>query len=99
MDEPLQTYHSSTLGPITISFTGRSLLHTLREAIVDAIFAGNYNAHGDAVSLARARLARYISTLEKYNASLRQQNEMHRIKNWIRRQHPARGPLGLNGGW
>ncbi len=62
MSEEQQIYHSSTLGKIPLTFTGRHLMQSLREAIQDAIALRHY---GDALSHARGKLAQYISKLEK----------------------------------
>lgn len=51
--------------PIPLSFTGRHLLQALREAVVDAVAAGDWHAHGGAVSRVRERIAQYMSDLEK----------------------------------
>ena len=62
-----EIYHSSTLGPIPLSFMGRHLLQSLREAVTDlqAAAANGKPVDYKAVSLARGRLAQYISRLEE----------------------------------
>lgn len=50
---------------IPLSFTGRHLLQSLREAIIDAISDGDFMARGGAVSNARERIAQYMSDLER----------------------------------
>lgn len=73
-----EVYHSTTLGPIPLSFTGRHLLATLREAItamVDDLKSqlplpsyGPQRApklDWEPVSEARGKLAQYMSKLEK----------------------------------
>ena len=67
-------YKSSTLGAIPLSFTGRHLLQSLREAVVDAIeHAHKAGRDGRVIpsnnwhpiSLARGKLAQYMSKLER----------------------------------
>lgn len=60
-----EVYKSTTMGNIPLSFTGRHLLQSLREAVTDAIVAKNQNAYNDALSRARGRIAQYMSELEK----------------------------------
>jgi hypothetical protein len=62
-----EIYKSSTLGEIPLSFTGRHLLQNLREVITNGIAA---SANGqpikwDDISIARGKLAQYISKLEQ----------------------------------
>jgi hypothetical protein len=65
-----KVYHSSTLGPIPLSFTGRRLMQNLLVAIREMADKAVWNAPGfyglawDPVSRARGELARYISQLE-----------------------------------
>jgi len=69
-----ETYHSSTLGDIPLSFTGRRLMQNLREAITEFVRL-NWNRvkQGETadpndwrrVSEARGELAKYISWLER----------------------------------
>lgn len=61
-----EIYNSSTHGEIPLSFTGRHLLQTLREAIEDAVSAEDYKVNAQAVSRARAQLAHYMSHLEGF---------------------------------
>lgn len=74
-------YHSSTMGEIPLSFTGRHLLQALREEVQDLVRKsyedGNKDGRGAArqisssekawepVSRARGRIAKYMSDLEK----------------------------------
>lgn len=51
--------------PIPLSFTGRHLLQSLREAVMDAVAAGDWHAHGGAVSRVRERIAQRMSELER----------------------------------
>lgn len=60
-----QTYKSSTLGEIQISFKGRHLLQTLREEIVEAINTGDPKSNWRGISKARGRIAEYIGALER----------------------------------
>lgn len=68
-----EVYHSSTLGPIPLSFTGRRLMQNLREAFQEmlnkhckAIAEGRIETGlWDRVSRARGELAQYMSRLEK----------------------------------
>lgn len=60
-----ETYQSSTLGEIPLSFTGRHLLQNLRTAVQDAVSFGDYHHNNSALSQARGHLANYISSLEK----------------------------------
>lgn len=60
-----EVYKSTTLGSIPLSFTGRHLLQSLREALEDAIAAKDASVNWDALSRVRGRLARYMSGLEK----------------------------------
>lgn len=50
---------------IPLSFTGRHLLQSLREAITDAIADGDFNARGGAVSNVREKIAQRMSDLER----------------------------------
>lgn len=66
-----EVYQSSTLGPIPLSFTGRHLLHNLRDAITEALYAKPtppdwkpVSPDWKPISLARGRIAQYISRLE-----------------------------------
>jgi hypothetical protein len=74
-----ETYHSSTLGNIPLSFTGRRLLQNLREAFsnytVKVIVATKRNqmeapTSWQPVSVARGELAQYISGLERRVSAL-----------------------------
>lgn len=69
-----EVYHSSTLGPIPLSFTGRRLMQNLREAFqellqkrVEKAKRGEFTTADDwnGVSYARGKLAEYMSRLEK----------------------------------
>lgn len=60
-----EVYKSTTGGDIPLSFTGRHLLQTLREAITKAIMKQNWHEDADAISRAREAIARYISDLER----------------------------------
>lgn len=57
-------YKSSTDGNIKLSREGRQLLNEERYAAQDAITARDFNAHGQALSKARAQLAKYMGKLE-----------------------------------
>lgn len=61
-----EVYHSSTLGPIPLSFTGRHLLQALRTEFTDLVAAAKDGKIVDwqAVSRARGRIAQYMSQLE-----------------------------------
>lgn len=64
-----EIYHSSTLGPIPLSFTGRRLLANLREAATS--YTQQYWGTGKtpdyrSVSIARGAIAKYISDLEEF---------------------------------
>jgi hypothetical protein len=59
-----EIYQSTTGKAIPLSFTGRHLLQSLREAIVFALSKNDYHADNDAVSKARCKLAEYMSRLE-----------------------------------
>lgn len=70
---PREIYHSSTLGPIHLSFNGRRLMQNLREAVQEMLEAQlkcerlNHvpgSSLWEPVSLARGRIAKYISELE-----------------------------------
>lgn len=50
--------------PIPLSFTGRHLLQSLREAVIRAISAGDWHVDADRVSTVREQLAQYMSELE-----------------------------------
>lgn len=72
MDQEI--YHSSTLGPIPLSFTGRRLMQNLREAVEEMTTRASNAARAgrgcpvdnwEPVSQARGRLAKYISELER----------------------------------
>lgn len=69
-----EVYHSSTLGPIPLSFTGRRLMQNLRDAFqemlkisCEAAKRGQVRPASDweDVSKARGKLAQYMSQLEK----------------------------------
>ena len=69
-----EVYHSSTLGPIPLSFTGRRLMQNLREAVqallqkrTEQAARGQVPSQDDweDVSKARGQLAQYMSKLEK----------------------------------
>lgn len=73
-----EVYHSSTLGRIPLSFTGRRLMQNLREAfgeflmqakkqaVAEAVTSQAYTApKWDKVSEARGEIAKYMSKLEK----------------------------------
>jgi hypothetical protein len=62
-----EVYHSTTHGPIPLSFTGRLLMQNLRFAIQKAIARGDWHDPREEISFARGELAKYISALE--NAS------------------------------
>lgn len=64
-EQEQQVYTSSTRGPIPLSFTGRHLMQSLREAIADAINQQSYDCEGQQLSRARGRLVKYISHLER----------------------------------
>ncbi len=59
-----QVYRSTVLGNIPLSFTARHLMQQLRDCIEDSITNSDYECNGKALSLARAKLAVYISELE-----------------------------------
>src|SRR5689334_1688321 len=59
-----EVYHSSTHGPIPLSFTGRRLMAKLRDAINRAIEAQSFTHDDKAVSKARGEIAQYMSKLE-----------------------------------
>ena len=64
-----EVYHSTTHGPIPLSFTGRRLLANLREAINE--YTRQISCHGykeefwKPVAHARGELAKYMSELER----------------------------------
>jgi hypothetical protein len=69
-----EVYHSSTLGPIPLSFTGRRLMQNLREefqrllsSAVEKTKRGQVgiSSEWERVSEARGRIAQYMSELEK----------------------------------
>lgn len=62
-----EVYHSSTLGDIPLSFTGRRLMQNLREEINDFLRGADTVAGDDwkQLSIARGKLALYISKLER----------------------------------
>lgn len=69
-----EVYHSSTLGPIPLTFTGRRLMQNLREAVqellqkrVEQTKRGQVGSQNDweDVSKARGKIAQYMSELEK----------------------------------
>ncbi len=60
-----EVYKSTTEGDIPLSFTGRHLLQSLREAMTNAIMKQNWHVDGDALSRCRAAIARYMSDLER----------------------------------
>jgi hypothetical protein len=69
-----EVYQSSTLGPIPLSFTGRHLLQSLREAIEEMVGGAVKQAQvggspikpeWEPVSEARGKLAQYMSLLEQ----------------------------------
>lgn len=69
-----EIYHSTTLGPIPLSFTGRHLMQTLREAFTDMLSKAvekakrgevGIGAEWDEVSRARGKIAQYMSKLEE----------------------------------
>lgn len=67
-----ETYQSSTLGDIPLSFTGRRLLQNLREEIED-LTKGRASITTDdwkPLSRARGKLALYMSQLEQQKPSL-----------------------------
>jgi hypothetical protein len=91
-----EVYHSSTLGPIPLSFTGRRLMQNLRDAFqellhkrVEQTQRGQIGGQHDwtAVSEARGKLAQYMSQLEKRESvdpelvALRHENEVLRKAN------------------
>lgn len=59
-----EVYKSTTHGPIPLSFTGRHLMQSLREATIAAIAKNDWHTAGEALSRARGDLAAYMSTLE-----------------------------------
>jgi len=67
-----EIYTSSTKGEIPLSFTGRHLLQSLREAIIEAIDKEDYNINADQLSRIRGDIAQYMSTLERKNILLGQ---------------------------
>lgn len=58
-------YNSSTAGPIPLNFEGRRLMANLRDAIQDAIKAGNFLYNNGALSRARAAIAKELSWLQE----------------------------------
>ena len=69
-----EVYHSSTLGPIPLSFTGRRLMQNLRVAVqellqkrTDEARRGQIGSQDDwsQVSRARGEIAKYMSDMEK----------------------------------
>lgn len=58
-----ETYHSSTLGEIPLSFTGRRLLQNLREAIEE--YTTGAVKGWEPLSRARGKIAKYMSELER----------------------------------
>jgi hypothetical protein len=70
-----EVYKSSTMGPIPLSFTGRHLLQSLREAVQDMIAKSDERVRRgqissldwEPVSRARGRIAQYMSQLERKN--------------------------------
>lgn len=82
-----EIYHSSTMGDIPLSFTGRHLLQALREAIIerDQKVINEYGmrlnptgpghfGHWDEVSRTRGRIAKYMSELES--------KQLHTLKDY-----------------
>jgi hypothetical protein len=75
VSKPQEVYKSSTMGNIPLSFTGRHLMQSLREAIQDLV----RDVHQDGMptksnkeaweplSRARGRIAQYMSDLEQKN--------------------------------
>lgn len=60
-----EVYKSTTLGEIPLSFTGRRLLANLRDAEDEAIATGDRETNHEALSVARAKIAKYMSNMEK----------------------------------
>jgi hypothetical protein len=55
---------SATKQTVALSFTGRHLLQNLREAMVEALMKGTYDANYKAISRARYAIAAYMGKLE-----------------------------------
>lgn len=88
-----ETYQSSTLGEIPLSFTGRRLLQNLREEVED-LLRGAPSVTTDEwkpLSRARGKLALYISKLEQIKPDLTQVPDAILLEEVGRRFYKARG--------
>jgi len=65
-----EIYTSSTKGEIPLSFTGRHLLQSLREAIIEAIDEQDMGVNANHLSRVRAQVAEYMSILERKSIQL-----------------------------
>jgi hypothetical protein len=95
-----EIYQSATMGDIPLSFTGRHLLQSLREAIHEAIAASDYSCFGThKVSEARGRLAKYISKLEQQSTKLSSISDSQLIAEMSRRleERGVKAPDGVAG--
>lgn len=72
-----EVYKSSTLGPISLSFTGRRLMQNLREAVSDYMGGQTAVSYHD-LSKARGKIAQYISSLEKFKIRALAQEKLAR---------------------
>lgn len=94
MSRPKQeTYKSSTLGDIPLSFTGRRLLQNLREEIED-LYKGRATIVSDEwkpLSRARGKLALYISELEQAKPDITQIPDSILLEEVGRRFYKASG--------
>ena len=87
-----ETYQSSTLGAIPLSFTGRRLLQNLREEVED-LLKGRASIVSDEwkpLSRARGKLALYISELEAARPDLTQVPDSILLEEIGRRFYRAR---------
>lgn len=93
-----EVYHSSTLGPIPLSFTGRRLMQNLREAFQDLLQKrveqtkrGQVGGQDDwtSVSEARGKLAQYMSKLEQRPPQSMPQGPVHPMWTMPSRCKPA----------
>ncbi len=63
--EERSVYKSATDGPIPLSFKGRHLMQKLRTATMAAITFGDWHVFGEALSRARANIAKRMGDLEQ----------------------------------
>lgn len=88
-----ETYQSTTLGAIPLSFTGRRLMQNLREEIED-LLRGAPSVTSDEwkpLSRARGKLALYISDLERAKPDITQVPDAILLEEVGRRFYKASG--------